>query len=134
MHSPECVCCLLSSVLPHLAPGKMSERGLFSVQPLPGSSLVLWFYRCYRECQEGCVLFFPSCCSWFISVSGITLQSDHAEYRIVLKLVRAVLFTIASMILRVSSCSPAKQIALFMEEAYSPSISMLCQCCYHTGS
>lgn len=66
-------------------------------------------------------------------MTGIALQFDHVEYRIVLNLVRAVPFTVASMILRVSSCSPAKQVAL-MKGAYSTSVCMLCKWCYHTRS
>lgn len=38
-------------------------------------------------------------------MSGIALQFDHIEYRIILNLVRAVIFTIASVILRIRSSS-----------------------------
>lgn len=68
-------------------------------------------YRLYTTAATTVVWsFFPPCCSWLISVWGIALQFDYVEYRIILNLVRAVLFTVTSMILRARSRSPVLEI------------------------
>lgn len=115
---------------PHLACGSSSEH-LLSVQPSSGSSSALWFWSCYTEIQECCLLFFPPCFLWFIPVSGIILQWDRIEYRIVLDLVSAVHPTVSIVVIH-PWWSPAKQVALFAKD--SPSASALCQCSHHAGS